>query len=105
MTDLPPKAHLDARDDRLMAALRDGRAALEQAGDGESLALAGTLAALLRRQFPAEAGLGRVTLAVAKALAAIGVAAEAAGRQYSPADMATIGGLAAEQLDREARAS
>jgi len=99
--DLPSKAYLDSRDDQLMAAIRDARAELQARGGEELLALGAGLADLLRRQFPGEAALGRVTLAVAKSLASIEKAAEMQGRRFSRTDLVTIGGLAAEQLDRE----
>lgn len=102
MPDVPPKAYLDSRDDQLMAAVRDARAELAETGGTELLALGEALAVLLREQFPAEAGLGRITLAVAKALASVQGAAESRRRRpYSRIELAVIGGLAAEQLDRE----
>jgi len=105
MGEVPSKAYLDSRDDQLMAAIREGRAQLEARGEADYLALAGALADLLRRQFPGEAALGRITLAVAKSLQSIHMAAEVQGRRLSRTDLVTIGGLAAEQLEREAKAS
>lgn len=83
MAKTPTKASLDAESDQQMAALRDVRADLEEAGDAEILTLAEALAVLLREQFPADAALGRITLAVAGALESILAATEVRGRKFS----------------------
>jgi hypothetical protein len=101
--EIPSKTYLDARDDQLMAEVRDARAELAEEGGEELLVPGGAFAALRRAQFPAEASLGRVVLAVAKCLASIQGAAETKGRQFSRLELMAIGGLAAEQLEREAR--
>ena len=101
MPDVPPKAFLDARDDQLMATLRDARADLEAAGDTGFLGMGAALANLLREQFPGEASLGRITLAVAKSLGSVMAATAAEGRPLTRTELVAIGGLAAEQLDRE----
>lgn len=100
---VPPGTYLTARDDQLMMTVRDGRRALEEAGDTEFLALAAAVAASLRGQFPGERSLGRIALAVARELGSVQKAAALKGRDCSWLEVTSIGALAAEQLDREAR--
>jgi hypothetical protein len=99
----PSKTVLDAQSDQAMAVARDLRGGLlAQAGGGDRLLTYGIgLAVILREQFPGNRDLGRIVLAVARSLRALGRAAEAGGAPLGPREIMAVAALAAEQLDRE----
>jgi len=102
MPEVPSKTYLDAEADQSLAAVRDMRAELAAlCGEGDRLfVLADSLAALLREQFPHDAALGRITLAVAGGLEAIRSATESRGVPLERPELAAVAALAAERLDR-----
>lgn len=101
MTDAPMKASLDAHADQKLAGMRDLREVLALLGsEGEGiLALADTMASVLRGQFPDTPHLGRIAVAVLTSADSLRGAFMLKGTLLSSSEVSAIVGLAAEKLE------